>query len=127
MPFLLFQGGKAQEAMDFYIDLFDDGEILFIEHYGEAVPGPEDMVYQAVFRVAGQEVRVTDSPIPHAFDFTPSWSFFVDCTSEEEIEELVAALQEGGTTMMPLGEYEWSRKFAWVQDRFGISWQINLP
>lgn len=126
-PFLLFQGGKAEEAMDFYTGLFADGEILSIERYGPDGPGAEGTVYQAEFRVAGQSVRVTDSIAPHAFDFTPSWSFFVDCTSEEDIEALVAALEEGGMTMMPLGEYGWSRKFAWVQDRFGISWQINLP
>lgn len=126
-PFLLFQGEKAEEAMDFYIGLFEDGEIVSIERYGPDGPGTEGTVYQAEFRVAGQSVRVTDSIGPHAFDFTPSWSFFVDCTSEEEVEELVAALVEGGSTMMPLGEYGWSRKFAWVQDRFGISWQINLP
>jgi predicted 3-demethylubiquinone-9 3-methyltransferase (glyoxalase superfamily) len=72
-------------------------------------------------------VRASDSPITHDWDFTPGWSLFIDCTSEEEVEALVQALSEDGVTMMPLGDYEWSQQFAWVQDRFGISWQINLP
>ena len=72
-------------------------------------------------------MRVTDSTISHDFDFTPAWSFFVDSTSEEETETLVQALSEGGMTMMPLDDYGWSQQFAFVQDRFGISWQINLP
>ena len=126
-PFLLFQGGKAEEAMDFYTSLFADGEILSIERYGPEGPGAEGTVFEAEFRVAGQLVRVTDSPTPHDFDFTPAWSFFVDCTSEEEIQALAQALTEGGMTMMPLDDYGWSQQFAFVQDRFGISWQINLP
>jgi predicted 3-demethylubiquinone-9 3-methyltransferase (glyoxalase superfamily) len=113
--------------MDFYTSLFADGEILSIERYGPEDDGVEGTVYEAEFRVAGQLVRVTDSPIPHDFDFTPAWSFFVDCTSEEEVEALVQALSEGGMTMMPLGDYGWSQQFAYLQDRFGISWQINLP
>ena len=126
-PFLLFQGGKAEEAMNFYTSLFEDGEILSIERYGPEGPGAEGTVYEAEFRVGGQLVRATDSPIRHDWDFTPGWSFWVDSRSEKEVEELVQALSQGGMTMMPLGDYGWSQQFAFVQDRFGISWQINLP
>jgi len=54
-------------------------------------------------------------------------SFFVDCDSEDEIDRLAKALGEGGTTLMALGDYGFSRKFTWLNDRFGVSWQINLP
>ena len=61
------------------------------------------------------------------FTFTPSISLFVECESDAEIERLAGALGEGGQFMMPLGDYGFSRRFAWVSDRFGVSWQINLP
>lgn len=126
-PFLMFQGGKAEEAMRFYISLFDDGKIVDIKHYGPEGPGPEGTVYKAQFRLAGLDVLCIDSPVKHAFEFTPSFSFFIDCDTEEQLDKLVAALGTGGTTMMPPNNYGFSRKFAWVGDRFGVSWQLNLP
>jgi predicted 3-demethylubiquinone-9 3-methyltransferase (glyoxalase superfamily) len=72
-------------------------------------------------------VLVSDSFVKHDFTFTPATSLFVDCASEAEQERLVAALCEGGMTYMPLGNYGFSRRFAWVGDRFGVSWQLNLP
>ena len=81
----------------------------------------------ARFSVAGQTVMCIDSPARHAFTFTPAFSFFVDCESEDELVRLVSALSEGGQTYMPLDNYGFSRKFAWVGDRFGVSWQLNLP
>ena len=62
----------------------------------------------------------------HAFSFTPAFSLLVECTSDDEISRLCAALVDGGGALMPLGEYGFSRKFAWVNDRFGVSWQLNL-
>ena len=126
-PFLMFQGGKAEEAMRFYISLFDDAEIVDIKHYGPEGPGAEGTVYKAQFRFAGLDVLCIDSPVKHAFDFTPSFSFFIDCKTEEELDKLVAAIGAGGATMMPPDNYGFSRKFAWVSDRFGVSWQLNLP
>ncbi|MCA9071131.1 MAG: VOC family protein, partial [Planctomycetaceae bacterium] len=57
----------------------------------------------------------------------PSMSMFVDCADEDEIDTLFAKLSSGGGVMMPLGDYGFSRKFAWVTDRYGVSWQLNLP
>lgn len=74
----------------------------------------------------GQRIRFFDSPIPHEFDFTPSVSFFVDVQEESEFERLFAGLSEGGAVLMPPGDYGFSRRFAWTNDRFGVSWQINL-
>jgi predicted 3-demethylubiquinone-9 3-methyltransferase (glyoxalase superfamily) len=72
-------------------------------------------------------VLCSDSFVKHAFGFTPSFSFFVDVDSEERMRELADKLKEGGGELMPVGNYGFSRLFAWVNDRFGVSWQINLP
>lgn len=125
-PFLMFEG-KAEEAMDFYVSLFPDSEVVSIVRYGPGQPGAEGSVMHAVFTVAGQRVMCIDSPAKHGFTFTPSFSLFVDCESEEELDRLFAALSEGGATMMPLGDYGFSRRFGWCADRFGVSWQLNLP
>ncbi len=125
-PFLMFTG-KAEEAMKFYVSLIPESQIIDIHRYGPGGPGPEGSVMTAVFLVAGQKVMCSDSFVKHAFTFTPSFSFFIDCASEAEIDRLSAALSEGGATLMPLGNYGFSRKFAWVNDRYGVSWQVNLP
>jgi predicted 3-demethylubiquinone-9 3-methyltransferase (glyoxalase superfamily) len=125
-PFLMFEG-KAEEAMSFYVSLIPGSEIISIARYGPEGPGAEGSVIQALFSVGGQRVMCIDSPVKHAFTFTPASSLFVDCESEEELERLFAALSEGGGTLMPLGNYGFSRRFGWCNDRFGVSWQINLP
>lgn len=125
-PFLMFQG-NAEEAMRFYIPLFEDGEILELARYGPGGPGVEGSVRTATFTVGGQTILCTDSFVQHAFTFTPSTSLFVTCETEDEVRRLAAALVDGGAALMPLGEYGFSRMFAWVNDRFGVSWQINLP
>jgi predicted 3-demethylubiquinone-9 3-methyltransferase (glyoxalase superfamily) len=126
-PFLMFQDVNAEEAMNFYVALFEDGEILDIRRYGAGAQGPEGTVMKARFRVGGQEIHCIDSPVRHAFDFTPSVSLFVECASAEELDRVAAALAEGGSFLMPLGDYGFSRRFAWLNDRFGVSWQLNLP
>jgi len=78
------------------------------------------------FCLAGQTVLCTDSPSAHGFAFTPSFSFFVACTSGEEQERLAAALGDGGSVMMPLDNSGFSQRFTWLSDRFGVSWQLNL-
>jgi predicted 3-demethylubiquinone-9 3-methyltransferase (glyoxalase superfamily) len=125
LPFLMFTG-DAEEAITFYTSLFDDAEILEITRYGPGQPGAEGTVHQARFSLAGQVFRCFDSPPVHAFTFTPSFSIWVETTSDEELERLYAALDEGGEPLMPLGEYGFSRRFGWVNDRFGVSWQLNL-
>ncbi|AKQ60334.1 VOC family protein [Bordetella hinzii] len=126
MPFLMFQG-QAEEAMRFYVSLFPDGAVESLERYGASGPGAPGTLHQARFTVAGQRVMCIDSPTPHGFGFTPSVSFFVDCDDEAQLARLAQALAEQGATLMPLDNYGFSRKFTWVQDRFGVSWQLNLP
>jgi predicted 3-demethylubiquinone-9 3-methyltransferase (glyoxalase superfamily) len=124
--FLMFEG-QAEAAMTFYVSLFDDGEITRLDRYGPEGPGEAGKVFQAAFKLGGQSFRCFDSHVHHAFTFTPAISIFVDCDSEAELDQLYAALEVGGEAMMPLGDYGFSRKFGWLKDRFGVSWQLNLP
>lgn len=121
----MFQG-KAEEAMKFYISLFPDSEIINIVRYGPGEAGAEGSVMKASFSIGGQTVMCIDSPVKHDFTFTPAFSLFVNCESGEEIRRVSSALAEGGAVLMPLGGYGFSRQFAWVNDRYGVSWQLNL-
>jgi predicted 3-demethylubiquinone-9 3-methyltransferase (glyoxalase superfamily) len=125
-PFLMFQGGKAEEAMNFYVSLLPGSEITDIVHYGPGEAGAEGSVMKASFSLAGQTVMCIDSPVKHAFTFTPAFSFFIQCESDEELRRLSSALLEGGAALMPLDNYGFSRQFTWVNDRYGVSWQMNL-
>jgi predicted 3-demethylubiquinone-9 3-methyltransferase (glyoxalase superfamily) len=123
---LMFQRGEAEQAMRFYIDAFGDGEITQISRYGAGEPGAEGTVKQAVFRLRDQWLRTMDSPVQHAFTFTPSISLFVECATAQQVDELNARLLEGGSSLMPLDAYPFSPHYAWVSDRFGVSWQLYL-
>ena len=125
-PFLMFTG-RAEEALTFYAGLFDDAAFEVVERYGPEGPGAEGSVMHARLRIGDQAFMAFDSPPVHAFDFTPSLSLFVSCASEEEIDRLFAGLSEGGFVMMPLStDYGFSAKYAWLSDRFGVSWQLSL-
>src|SRR5580658_1450803 len=123
-PFLMFEG-KAEEAMSFYVSLFPSSAVTEVVRYGSGEAGPEGSIRKAAFTVSGQTVLCTDSFVKHAFTFTPAFSFFVSCESEDEIQRLIGALSEQGAALMPLGNYGFSRLFAWVNDRYGVSWQLN--
>jgi predicted 3-demethylubiquinone-9 3-methyltransferase (glyoxalase superfamily) len=123
---LLMFSGQAEEAIGFYATLFSDSSVEFIERYGPGYPGPEGQVVHARFRLNGQLFMAMDSSVEQPFKFTPSISFFVTCGDESEIDRLFTALSEGGSVMMPLDTYPFAAKYAWVQDRFGVSWQLTL-
>ncbi|NXY97766.1 VOC family protein [Streptomyces sp. BR123] len=124
--FLMFEG-RAEEAMAFYTSLFDDAEVVDVTRYGAEGPGPEGSVQHATFSLAGQRFMCIDSYVKHEFGFTPAVSLFVRCDSEAELDRLYAALAEQGAELMPVGDYGFSARFGWVNDRFGVSWQLNLP
>ncbi|PFG05378.1 VOC family protein [Bacillus sp. es.034] len=126
-PFLMFQDGNAEEAMNFYTSLIEDSAITNIARYGANESGDEGTVMQATFTLKGQEFMCIDSNVKHQFDFTPSFSIFLTCDTEEELETIYVKLSEGGQALMPLGDYGFSKKFGWLNDRFGVSWQLNLP
>lgn len=118
--------GQAEEAMMFYVALFG-GRVDSIQRYAAGEPAREGSVKRAEFTIAGHRLACIDSPSVHAFTFTPSMSLFVDCADEAELANAYAKLSEGGAALMPLGDYGFSRQFGWVNDRFGVSWQLNLP
>ena len=124
-PFLMFTG-NAEQAMTLYTSLFADGRIVDITRYGPDGPGPEGTVQFASFSLAGQEFLCSDTFVSHGFTFTPSFSVRIETESEDELERLFAALGDGGAQLMPLGDYGFSRRFGWVNDRYGVSWQLNL-
>ena len=124
-PFLMFEG-NAEEAMNFYVSLFKGSEVMNVERYGPSEQGTEGSIKIAHFALGAQHFRCTDSPIKHAFSFTPSTSIFVDCEDEAELDEAFKELSAGGEVLMPVSDYGFSAKFGWVNDRFGVSWQLNL-
>lgn len=125
-PFLMFQG-NAEEAMNHYISIIEDSEITSIVRYGPNQPGAEGSVMHATFSLKGQTFMCIDSNVKHDFTFTPSFSIYLTCESEAEIEKVYGALIDGGVAMMPLDNYGFSQKFGWIADKFGVSWQLNLP
>jgi predicted 3-demethylubiquinone-9 3-methyltransferase (glyoxalase superfamily) len=124
-PFLMFNK-SAEAAINFYVSLFPNSGIERIERYGPGEPGAEGSVKRADFKVAGQSIICIDSPIEHPFSFTPSMSLFVQCESESELDSIFSQLSTGGSVLMPPGDYGFSKKFTWINDRFGVSWQLNL-
>jgi predicted 3-demethylubiquinone-9 3-methyltransferase (glyoxalase superfamily) len=125
-PFLMFQHAKARDAIDFYVATVPGSSVESMQLFGAEGPGPEGTVLRAYVTIAGQKVMVHDSFITHGFDFTPSFSFFIDVEDEDEFDRLFGALSEGGAVLMPPNNYGWSTKFGWCSDRFGVSWQVNL-
>ncbi len=123
--FLMFQG-VAEEAMNTYLAIFRGAEVRFVERWQAGEPGREGSFKRASFAIAGHELVAFDSPVAHAFTFTPAISLFVECADEAELDEAYAKLSENGSVSMPLGNYGFSQKFGWVNDRFGVSWQLNL-
>jgi predicted 3-demethylubiquinone-9 3-methyltransferase (glyoxalase superfamily) len=124
---LMFLHDDAQAALDLYRECFDDFDVVELEQYGPDEAGTQGAVRFARFTLAGREFSCIDSPVRHDFDFTPAVSLFVDCTDNDELERVAAQLGEGGEALMPLGDYGFSRRFTWISDRFGVSWQLNLP
>jgi predicted 3-demethylubiquinone-9 3-methyltransferase (glyoxalase superfamily) len=122
--FLMFDGA-AEEALNFYISLFKNSEVISIERYGPGEQGPAGSVKRANFTLGGQNLICIDSPVKHNFTFTPAISLFIECESEAELDEAFQQLSAGGAVLMPLGNYGFSTKFGWLNDRFGVSWQLN--
>ena len=124
-PFLMF-AGTAEEAMRFYVETCGDAEVLRLERVSADGPGPEGTVEVGLLRIGNNRVRCFDSPVTHAFGFTPAVSLFVDCDSADEVTRVATLLGEGGSFLMPVDSYPFAERFAWVQDRFGVTWQLSF-
>ncbi|MCC4285445.1 VOC family protein [Marinobacter salarius] len=120
------QAGKAEEAIKFYTSLFPGSEIIDLQRYEADEHEPEGSAKMARFTINGTEFMALDSHLDHQFTFTPSMSLYVECESMSEIEKAFRALAEGGSELMPLDNYGFSQKFGWLNDRYGVSWQLNL-
>jgi predicted 3-demethylubiquinone-9 3-methyltransferase (glyoxalase superfamily) len=123
--FLMFTG-QAEAAMKLYASLFKQSEIIHITRYGPHEAGAEGTVQHATFTLNGQEFMCIDSAPVHEFTFTPSMSLYVRCETEAEIDRVFATLSQDGQVLMPLEQYPFSKKFGWLSDRFGVSWQLSL-
>lgn len=121
---LMFEG-TAEAAMTLYVSLFN-GSVTAVQKYGPGEHGKEGSIMRAEFTLGGHRLACIDSPIPHQFTFTPSASLFVECADDAEFDRAFTTLSDAGAVLMPPGDYGFSRKFAWVNDRFGVSWQLNL-
>jgi predicted 3-demethylubiquinone-9 3-methyltransferase (glyoxalase superfamily) len=118
--------GQAEEAVHFYISIFPDAEVLSLDRYGPEEPGRAGTVKSAVFRIADQMLRCIDSSDVHGFGFTPALSFFFDCRDVAMFDALFGQLSDQGKVLMPPDRYPFAERYAWLSDRYGVSWQLSV-
>jgi predicted 3-demethylubiquinone-9 3-methyltransferase (glyoxalase superfamily) len=110
-PFLWFDD-KAEEAMNFYVSVFKNSKVGNVTRYGEGGPGPKGKVMTATFELDGQEfMALNGGP---AFKFTEAISFYVNCETQEDVDELWEKLSKGGE----------KAQCGWLKDKYGLSWQV---
>ena len=110
-PFLWFDD-KAEEAMNFYVSIFKNSKVVSITRYGEGGPGPMGTVMTVKFQLEGQDFfALNGGPL---FAFTEAISFFVNCETQQEVDELWEKLCAGGKP----------DRCGWLKDKYGLSWQI---
>jgi predicted 3-demethylubiquinone-9 3-methyltransferase (glyoxalase superfamily) len=110
-PYLWFNG-NAEEAIHFYSSIFKNSKTVNISRYGEGGPAPKGTLMSATFELEGQSfIALNGGP---QFTFTPAVSFFVNCETQEEVDDLWEKLSEGGK----------EGRCGWIEDKFGLSWQI---
>ena len=127
IPFLWYDN-NAEEAVNFYTSVFDNSKILSITRYNEdsakAAGQKADSAMTIGFQLEGQNFTALNGG-PH-FKLNQSTSFFVYCESDEKIENVFKKLSDGGQVIFPLDKYDWSPKYAWIIDKFGLSWQLDV-
>jgi len=112
---------QAKEAVEFYVSIFEDSEILSSTMLEGTPSGDTEVVS---FMLAGQQFEAISAG-PH-FKFNPSISLMVSCKTKEELNSKWQALSKGGEPLMPLGQYPFGELYGWIQDRYGLSWQLML-
>ena len=121
-PFITMQG-QAKDALDFYQAVFPRFEMISLQHHSEP---HQNLIMLAVFSVDEQEIMISDSFITHDWQINPGISFFINLDQEEELHKLAEQLEANGNFHMPPGDYGFSKLFAWVEDQFGVNWQLNI-
>ncbi len=108
----LWFNDKAEEAANFYVSIFNNSKILNASRYGDAGPGPKGQVMTITFELEGQQfIALNGGP---TFSFTPAISLFVNCETQQEVDDLWQKLGAGGR----------EDRCGWLQDKYGLSWQI---
>lgn len=123
----LWFNNQAQEAANFYVTLFKNSRIKNVVYYNEEnskVAGmPAGTIVTVEYELDGQKfININGGPL---FTFSPAISFFVTCETAGEVEQFYRKLSENGNILMPLDKYPFSDKYAWINDRYGVSWQLS--
>src|ERR1700716_1191594 len=115
----LWFDNEAKEAAQFYTSIFKDSKIKNTAKLHNTPSGTVDVL---TIELLGQEFRlISAGPL---FKFTPSVSFLVACNTKDEVDALWNELSREGSALMELGEYPFSERYGWTQDRYGLSWQV---
>jgi len=126
-PFLWFDT-QAEDAANFYVSIFDNSKILNVSRYDESSAKTTGMkvgsAFVVSFQLEGQNFTAMNAG-PH-FKLNESISLFAYCESDEKIEKVYNKLCESGKILFPLDKYDWSPRYAWVVDKFGLSWQLDV-
>lgn len=122
----LMFAGDASAAIELYAATFSAFRVDHLERYGPNEVGAEGSVKRADASLGEHALIIIDSPVQHAFTFTPAISLYVEYHSRAQLDAAFAALSAGGQVFMPLDDYGFSSRFGWCSDCFGVSWQLNL-
>ena len=125
-PFLMFNN-QAEEAVNLYTSLFKNSEILTMVKYGEDGPGEPGTVQHSIFTLNGQVFMAIDANNGEELPMNPSISLYITVEDAMEMEHLFNGLKKEGAILMPKTPMPPFREFAWVQDKFGVSFQLALP
>jgi predicted 3-demethylubiquinone-9 3-methyltransferase (glyoxalase superfamily) len=127
IPCLWFDD-NAEEAVKFYTSIFHRSKVGDIAHYVKAteeVSGKKaGSVLTVKFQLEGQDLMALNGG--PQFKFNQAISFFVSCKTAEEVDALFKKLAVGGKTLMALGTFPFSKRYGWVEDKYGVSWQLNV-
>ena len=120
MPYLIFNG-DAFDALEYYKEIFLDFDILQMTNYDSS-----NKIQQAIIRLSNLHLIIGDSELPEPSQNSPETSIYIEFDDLNEIEMLYRKLKRKGVIHVPLDDYEMSKRYAWIQDKFGVYWQLNL-
>ncbi|HEX5551986.1 MAG TPA: VOC family protein [Chitinophagaceae bacterium] len=126
ITYCLWFNKEASEVVDFYVSVFKQAKKTDVVHNPIDTPsGKTGTVLTASFNLEGQEFMVLNGG--PEFTVNPSVSFMVHCETVDEVDALWEKLSGGGKVRMPLDSYPFSKRYGWIEDKYGVSWQLILP